>query len=73
MTLDDRALVRWTVGSGVVGGGLFLGVTAWRALTAGAALRNHVGVLLAMALIGFTVGGLVGPLLLAITRHVRRP
>lgn len=55
--------MRWTLGSALTWGALFLGVAAIRAVTAGASPIEHWGPVAWFGLIGFTVGGLVGPLL----------
>ncbi|MDT8370044.1 MAG: hypothetical protein RQ745_12625 [Longimicrobiales bacterium] len=66
-------MVRWTLGSAALWGGLFLGVTALRAASAGVSFLEVVGPLLALGLIGATVGGLTGPLARAIWLHSRGP
>ena len=72
MPADDRDLIRWTLRGASVGAVLFIGVSASRAIAAGASPFDHLGPVAVMGVIGFTVGALVGPLLLGIaTRNPR--
>lgn len=72
MPAKDRDLIRWTLRAATVGAVLFIGVSASRAVAAGASPFDHLGPLAAMGVIGFTVGALVGPLLLGIATRNRR-
>lgn len=69
---DDRALIRWTLGAALVVGGLFLAAAAFRASAAGVSPIDHLGPVAAMGVIGFTIGGLLGPLLMGIAGRARR-
>lgn len=62
MNSDGRGLLRWTVGSAVVWGGAFLAASVAGALIAGVNPLANLGPVGALTAIGFTVGGLVGPL-----------
>jgi len=66
MAPNDRSFIKWTLGSAFACGMLFAGLSVSRALTAGASPFAHLGPVTAMSMIGFTVGGLVGPLLYGI-------
>ena len=68
---EDRSLLKWTLGSALVGGALFVGVSVSRALAAGASPLDHLGPVGALGVIGFTVGGLVGPLVRGIASRSR--
>jgi len=58
-----RAVLRWTLGSALGWGALFVLVAGGGAISAGVQLLDVLPPVLAFGLIGFTVGGLVGPLL----------
>ena len=62
VTAEDKSLLKWTLGTALAGGVLFVGVSVFRALAAGANPVEHLGPAGALGVIGFTVGGLVGPL-----------
>lgn len=62
MKPEIRSVLRWTLGSAVVWGGLFLGIATLRAGSVGVSPVEVAGPLLALGLIGATVGGLTGPL-----------
>ena len=68
---EDRSLLKWTLGSTLVGGALFVGVSVSRALAAGANPVEHLGPVGALGVIGFTVGGLVGPLVRGLASRSR--
>lgn len=68
----DYRLIRWTLGGALVIGGLFLAAAASRAIAAGASPFDHLAPVAAMGVIGFTIGGLLGPLLMGIASRVRR-
>lgn len=68
---EDKSLLKWTLGSAVVGGALFVAVSVWRALASGASPVEHLGPVGALGVIGFTVGGLMGPLVRGIALRSR--
>ncbi len=68
---EDKSLLGWTLGSALVGGALFVGVSVSRALVAGASPLEHLGPVGALGVVGFTVGGLVGPLVRGIASRSR--
>lgn len=72
MRAKDRDLIKWTLRAATVGAVLFIGVSASRAVAAGTSPFDHLGPVAAMGVIGFTVGALVGPLLLGIATRNRR-
>lgn len=72
MTSDDTDLIKWTLGAALVVGGLFLAAAGFRSVAAEASPFDHVGPVAAMGVIGFAIGGLVGPLLMGIARRARR-
>ncbi len=59
---ETRSLVRWTVGSAIGWGAAFLASAVTGALIAGLKPLEQLGPIGALSAIGFTVGGLVGPL-----------
>lgn len=63
--------VRHTLVGLAVGGVVFLGLGLYLNLTTGFAPVDHAGPLALLALVGATVGGLVGPLLGALARRWR--
>lgn len=71
MNTEDRSLLKWTVGGALVGGALFVGMSVYRALASGTSPLEHLGPVGAIGAIGFTVGGLVGPLALGIASRSR--
>ena len=62
MDAQDSSSLRWTLGSALVGGTLFFGISVFRVLASRASPLEHIGPMGAIGVIGFTVGGLVGPL-----------
>ncbi len=68
---ETRSVLHWTLGSGALWGGLFLGVAAFRSTTVGVAPWEVAAPLMALGLIGATVGGLTGPLVRLIWRRFR--
>lgn len=62
MKPEIRSVLRWTLGSAAVWGGLFLGIATLRAASVGVSPVEVAGPLLALGLIGATVGALTGPL-----------
>lgn len=69
---DDKTILWWTLGAALVVAGLFLAAAASRAMAAGASPFDHLGPVAAMGVIGFTIGGLLGPLLMGIAGRARR-
>ncbi len=70
-TLKDTG--RWTLISGVVGGGLFLALSMYRSIASGGPSWTHLNPIGVMTVIGATVGALVGPMLGAIAARRRSP
>jgi len=70
---EHRSVLRWTLGSAAAWGGLFLGVASMRAAGVVDSLLDVWTPILALSLIGFTVGGLTGPLLRRIWLRLRGP
>jgi hypothetical protein len=70
---DSADLLRWTAGSALGLGALFAVVSALRATEAGVALGDAWEPVAALALIGATVGGLLGPLLRAVAARRGTP
>ena len=68
---EDRSLLKWTLGSALVWGALFLGASVYRALASAASPLDHLGPIGIFGVIGFTVGGLVGPLARGIASRSR--
>ena len=68
---EDKGLLKWTLGSALAWGMLFVGVSVSRALASGASPVDHIGPVGALGVIGFTVGGLVGPLARGIASRSR--
>lgn len=62
MNADDKSLLKWTLGTALVWGALFFGASVYRAVASGANPLEHLTPIGAIGVIGFTVGGLVGPL-----------
>lgn len=62
---------RWTLISGVVGGGLFFVLSMYRSIASGGPSWTHLNPIGVMTVIGATVGALVGPLLGAIVARRR--
>jgi len=68
---EDKSLLKWSLGSALVGGALFVGASVSGALAAGASPVEQLGPVGALGVIGFTVGGLVGPLVRGIASRSR--
>ena len=62
MDSETGSIVRWTVGSGMGLGLLFLGMGMVRAVGADVSLISVAAPMAAFGVVGVTVGGLVGPL-----------
>ena len=75
MNDEDKSLLKWTLGSALVWGALFLAASVYRALASGTSPLDHLTPIGVIGVIGFTVGGLVGPLArgLAYRYRARRP
>ena len=73
MNADEGSLLKWTLGSALLWGALFVGVSVYRALASGASPLEHLGPIGVFGVIGFTVGGLVGPLARGIASRSRAP
>ncbi|HEX9885043.1 MAG TPA: hypothetical protein VGA70_01070 [Longimicrobiales bacterium] len=71
MESQSRGTIGWTLASAGLLGALFLGVSAIRAGASGVPLGDVAGPILALGLIGATVGGLIGPLLGAVAARMR--
>ena len=71
MDRNTQGLLRWTLASAFLAGALFGGVAAARAASAGTSPVDVWQPLAALAVIGATVGGLLGPLLRSIVARRR--
>ena len=69
MENGTHSMVRWTIGSALGLALLFMGVGLVRAIGADADLAAVAAPLAAFGIVGFTVGGLVGPLLRGLWKH----
>ena len=57
-----RSLLRWTAGSAFAWGAAFAATSVFGALISDVNPLEHLGPIGVLSVIGFTVGGLVGPL-----------
>lgn len=62
MDSDTGSIVRWTIGSGLALGLLFVVMAMVRAAGADVSLFSVAAPMAAFGVVGLTVGGLVGPL-----------
>jgi hypothetical protein len=60
--LDTRSLLQWTLASALIWGAAFAATSVFGALISDENPLDHLGPIGVLSVIGFTVGGLVGPL-----------
>lgn len=62
MDVRTQSMVRWTLASALLWGAAFTATSVSGALISAVSPLDHLGPIGVLGLIGFTVGGLVGPL-----------
>lgn len=69
--MTERTIPRTVVG-GITGGGVFIAVSLYQNVMVEQGIFSNPGPVLAMGVIGFTVGALAGPLVGGIVDRIRR-
>ena len=72
MDLESKGDLKWTLWSALISVAAFAGVTATQAVAEGGNPIEHWGVIVALGVIGGTVGGLVGPMIRGISLRFRK-
>ena len=72
MDLESKGDLKWTLWSALISFAAFAGVTATQAMAEGGHPLEHWGVIVALGVIGGTVGGLVGPMIRGISLRFRK-
>ncbi len=72
MDLESKRDLKWTLWSALISFAAFAGVTATQAMAEGGNPLEHWGVIVALGVIGGTVGGLVGPMIRGISLRFRK-
>ncbi len=68
---ETRSVLRWTATSALIWGGAFAAMSLFGALISGVNPLEHLGPIGVLSVVGFTVGGLVGPLARGLAMHRR--
>ena len=69
---ESKGVLKWTLWSALISFAAFAGVTATQAMAEGGNPLEHWGVIVALGVIGGTVGGLVGPMIRGISLRFRK-
>ena len=69
---ESKGVLKWTLWSALISFAAFAGVTATQAMAEGGNPLEHWGVIVALGIIGGTVGGLVGPMIRGISLRFRK-
>ena len=72
MDSESKGVLKWTLWSALLSFAAFAAVTATQAGAEGRNPIDHWGVIVALGVIGGTVGGLVGPMIRAISWRFRK-
>jgi uncharacterized membrane protein YeiH len=72
MNPESKGVLKWTLWSALLSFAAFAGVTATQAMAEGGNPIEHWGVIVALGVIGGTVGGLVGPMIRGISLRFRK-
>ncbi len=72
MNPESGGVLKWTLWSALLSFVAFAGVTATQAVAEGGSPIEHWGVIVALGVIGGTVGGLVGPMIRGISLRFRK-
>ena len=62
MDPKTKSVLRWTLASAVIWGGAFAATSVFGALISEVNPLDHLGPIGVLSVLGFTVGGLIGPL-----------
>ena len=72
MDLESKGDLKWTLWSALISFAAFAGVTATQAVAEGGNPIEHWGVIVALGVIGGTVGGRGGPMIRGISLRFRK-
>jgi len=72
MKPESKGVLKWTLWSALLSFAAFAAVTATQAVAEGGNPIDHWGVIVALGVIGGTVGGLVGPMIRGISWRFRK-